>query len=143
MTARLRLLYIEGRTGYLKTLFTAETFVDAAHRMDYIAWIAQREGTLVRQFQEDLTTLQRLKNQQAQAHETLLALQGETRNTITEISGLKRKKRAVLVSLSKEKNTHEHTVKGLQRSVEPVDSLLKALDQRFRLAQAQLRKNPG
>ena len=143
VSARLRLLYLEGRTGYLKTLFTAETFADAAHRMDYIAWIAQREGTLVRQFQEDLTNLKLLKDQQAQARETLLALQGETRKTITEISGLKRKKRTVLVSLSKEKDTYEHSVKGLQRSAEQVDSLLKALDQRFRLAQLQLRKTPG
>ena len=143
VTARLRLLYIEGRTGYLKTLFTAETFAEAAHRMHYIAWIAQREGTLVRQFQEDLTKLQELKDQQAQARETLLALQGETRHTITEISGLKKKKRTVLVSLSKEKTAHEHTVQGLQRSAEQVDSLLKALDQRFKLAQSKLRKRPG
>ena len=140
VTARLRLLYNEGRTGYLKTLFTAKTFADAANRMSYIAWIAQREGTLVQQFQDDLTNLELLKKQQAQARETLLALQGETRKTITEISGLKKKKRTVLVSLSNEKSTYEHSVKGLQRSAEQVDSLLKALDQRFRLAQSQLRK---
>jgi septal ring factor EnvC (AmiA/AmiB activator) len=143
VAARLRLLYMEGRTGYLKTLFTAETFADAASRMDYIAWVAQREEALVRQFQEDLTNLQHLKNQQAHAREDLLALQGKTHQTIEEISGLKRKKRTVLVSLSKEKHTHERTVEDLQRSAEQVDSLLKALDQRFQLAQAQLRKTPG
>lgn len=143
VTARLRLLYMEGRTGYLKTLFTAETFADAINRMDYIGWVAQREHTLVRQFQEDLTKLQLLRDEQAQARETLLALQGETHNTIKEISGLKRKKRTVLVSLSKEKKTHERTVEDLQRSAEQVDSLLKALDQRFRLAQSKLRKTPG
>jgi len=143
VTARLRLLYIDGRSGYLKTLFTAETFADAANRMDYISWIAQREHALVRQFQEDLTNLQLLKDQQAQARETLLALQGETQSTIKEISGLKRKKRTVLVSLSKEKDTHERTVEDLKRSAEQVDSLLKALDQRFQLAQSQLRTAPG
>jgi septal ring factor EnvC (AmiA/AmiB activator) len=143
VTARLRLLYMEGRTGYLKTLFTAETFADAINRMDYIGWVAQREHTLVRQFQEDLTKLQLLRDEQAQARETLLALQGETHNTIKEISGLKQKKRTVLVSLSKEKKTHERTVEDLQRSAEQVDSLLKALDQRFRLAQSKLRKTPG
>jgi septal ring factor EnvC (AmiA/AmiB activator) len=143
VTARLRLLYIEGRTGYLKTLFTAETFANAANRMDYISWVAQREHVLVRQFQEDLTQLQLLKDQQAHARETLLALKGETQTTIQEISGLKRKKRTILVSLSKEKNTHERTVKGLKRSAEQVDSLLKALDQRFQLAQSKSRNTPG
>ena len=66
VTARLRLLYMEGRTGYLKALFTAETFADATNRMDYIGWVAQREHALVRQFQEDLTKLQLLRDQQAQ-----------------------------------------------------------------------------
>ncbi len=143
VAARLRILYIEGRTGYLKTLFTSETFADAAHRMDYISWVAQREHVLVRQFQENLTNLQRLKDQQAQGRESLLALKGETQNTIQEISGLKKKKRTVLVSLSKEKDTHERTVEDLKRSAEQVDSLLKALDQRFKLAQSQRRKKPG
>jgi septal ring factor EnvC (AmiA/AmiB activator) len=143
VSARLRLLYIEGRTGYLKTLFTAETFADAANRMDYISWVAQREHAIVRQFQEDLTNLQLLKDQQAKARETLLALKGETQNTIQEISGLKQKKRTVLVSLSKEKDIHERTVEDLKRSAEQVDSLLKALDQRFQLAQSKLRKAPG
>ena len=143
VAARLRLLYIEGRTGYLKTLFTSETFAEAANRMDYISWVAQREHALVRQFQEDLTNLQLLKDQQAHARETLLALQGKTRHTIKEISGLKRKKRTVLVSLSKEKDTHERMVADLKRSAEQVDSLLKALDQRFQLAQSRLRKAPG
>ncbi len=143
VTARLRLLYIEGRTGYLQTLFTAETFDHAANRMDYISWIAQREHALVRQFQEDLTNLQVLKDQQAHARETLLALKNETQHTIKEISGLKRKKRTVLVSLSKEKATHERTVQDLKRSAAQVDSLLTALDQRFQLAQATLRNKPG
>ncbi len=143
VTARLRLLYMEGRTGYLKTLFRAESFAEATNRMDYIGWIAQQEHTLVREFQEDLTALQLLRDQQAHARETLLALQGETHHTIKEISGLKRKKRTVLVSLSKEKNTHERTVEDLKRSAEQVDSLLKALDQRFRLAQSKLRTTPG
>ena len=143
VTARLRLLYMEGRTGYLRTLFTAKSFADASYRMDYIGWVAQREHALVEQFQEDLTQLQALSDQQTQARETLLALQGETRNTIKEISGLKRKKRTVLVNLSQEKTTHERTVEDLKRSAEQVDSLLKALDQRFQLAQSKLRNAPG
>ncbi len=143
VTARLRLLYMEGRTGYLRTLFTAKTFADASYRMDYIGWVAQREHALVQQFQEDLTQLQLLRDRQAQARDTLLALQGETRDAIKEISGLKRKKRTVLVNLSQEKTTHERTVEDLKRSAEQVDSLLKALDQRFQIAQSKLRKAPG
>jgi septal ring factor EnvC (AmiA/AmiB activator) len=143
ISARLRLLYMEGRTGYLKTLFAAGSFTDAAQRMDYISWVAQREHQLVQHFQEDLSNLQLLNDQQTKAREALLQLQGETQQTIQKVSGLKRQKRAVLVSLSKEKDSHERMVEDLQRSAEQVDSLLKALDQRFQLAQSQMRKPPG
>lgn len=143
ISARLRLLYMEGRTGYLKTLFAAESFTDAAHRMDYISWLAQREHQLVRQFQEDLSNLELLNEQQTKAREELLHLQGETQQTIRKVSGLKRQKRTVLASLSKEKNSHERMVEDLQRSAEQVDSLLKELDQRFQLAQSRMRQPPG
>ena len=143
ISARLRLLYMEGRTGYLKTLFAAESFTDAAQRMDYISWVAQREHQLIRQFQEDLSNLQLLNEQQTKAREELLRLQGETQQAIQKVSGLKRQKRSVLVSLSKEKDSHERMVEDLQRSAEQVDSLLKELDQRFQLAQSRMRQPPG
>lgn len=143
ISARLRILYMEGRTGYLKTLFAADSFTDAAHRMDYISWVAQREHQLVRQYQEDLSNLQLLNEQQTQAREELLHLQGETQQTIHKVSGLKRQKRTVLVSLSKEKDSHERMVGDLQNSAEQVDKLLKELDQRFQLAQSRMRQPPG
>jgi septal ring factor EnvC (AmiA/AmiB activator) len=143
ISARLRILYMEGRTGYWKTLFAADSFTDAAHRMDYISWVAQREHQLVRQFQEDLSNLQLLNEQQTNAREELLHLQGETQQTIQKMSGLKRQKRTVLVSLSKEKDSHERMVEDLQNSAEQVDKLLKELDQRFQLAQSRMRQPPG
>ena len=143
ISARLRLLYMEGRTGYLKPLFAAKTFADASQRMNYISWIVQREHQIVRQFQQDLAKQEQLNEEQIKAREELLNLQEETQHTIQEISGLKRKKRTVLVSLSKKKDTHERTVEDLKRSAEQVDSILKALDQRFQLAQSRLRKKPG
>ena len=143
ISARLRVLYMEGRTGYLKSLFEADSFTDAAQRMDYISWVAQREHQLVRKFQEDLSNLNLLNDQQTKAREELLHLQGETQQSINKISGLKRKKRTVLVNLSKEKESHTRMVEDLQRSAEQVDNLLKELDQRFQLAQSRMRQPPG
>ncbi len=143
ISARLRLLYMEGRTGYLKSLFEAESFTDAVQRMEYISWVAQREHQLVRQFQEDLNHLQLLTDQQTKAREELLTLQEKTQQNIQNVSSLKRQKRTVLVSLSKEKDSHERMVEDLRRSAEQVDSLLKELDHRFKLAQSRMRQVPG
>ena len=111
--------------------------------MDYLSWVAQREHQLVRQFQEDLSNLQELKEKQTAAREDLVRFQGETQQTIKKVSGLKRQKRSVLVSLSKEKDAHERMIEDLQRSAEQVDSLLKELDRRFQLAQSRMRQPPG
>jgi len=143
IAARLRLLYTEGRSGYLQSLFSAKSFADMANRMDFVSWVAQREGQLVQQFQENLTRLHSLTEQQAQAREDLLALHEETNHTIQKISGLKKSKRTVLTSLSREKSLHERTLEDLQRSAEEVDRLVKELDQRFQLAQARMRQPPG
>ena len=143
IAARLRLLYTEGRTGYLQSLFAAESFADMANRMDFVSWVARREGQLVRQFQENLDQLQALTEKQTQAREALLALHEETNKSIQNISGLKRSKRTVLTSLSREKSLHERTLEDLQRSAEEVDKLVKELDQRFQLAQARMRQTPA
>ncbi len=143
VSARLRLLYTEGRTGYLKALFSAQTFSEAAHRLEYVSWLAQQEHRIVRQFQKDLTTLHTLHQQKNQARDDLLRLQDETKKTIQEISGIQKNKRTVLVSLSKEKDTHERMVQDLKRSAEKVDGILKALDKRFQLARSQRRNVPA
>ncbi len=143
VSARLRVLYVEGRVGYLKTLFSADSLASAFQRMDFISWVAQREGELVRQFKEDMVQVQNLKERQSQARDSLLGLQEKTQRNIQDISGLKRKKRTVLVRLSKEKDTHERTVEDLERSAEQVDKILQALDQRFQLAQSRSRTIPG
>ncbi len=143
IAARLRLLYTEGRSGYLQSLFAAESFADMANRMDFVSWVAQREGQLVQQFRENLDQLQALTEKQTQAREALLALHEETDKSIQKISGLKRSKRTVLTSLSREKSLHERTLEDLQRSAEEVDKLVKELDQRFQLAQARMRKAPA
>lgn len=143
IAARLRLLYIEGRSGYLQSLFAAESFSDIANRMDFVSWVAQREDQLVREFQQNLGRLQALTEQQTQAREALLTLHEATNNSIHKISGLKQSKRTVLTSLSREKTLHERTLEDLQRSAEEVDRLVKELDKRFQVAQARMRQVPG
>jgi peptidoglycan hydrolase CwlO-like protein len=79
VAARLRLLYTEGRSGYLKSLFAAESFADMATRIDFISWLARREAQLIREFQENLSNLQSLNEHQAQARGELLTLQEGTK----------------------------------------------------------------
>ena len=134
---RLRLLYMEGRGGYLKALFQAKTFANFERRLAYLSTISKQEYQLLANYREQLIALEDLKQQQAQARQELLGYKHQTQQTIEEMKGVKKDKHVVLTSLSKEQELYERTVEGLKRSAKQVDSLLKELDQRFKLSQSR------
>ncbi|MCA9472844.1 MAG: peptidoglycan DD-metalloendopeptidase family protein [Nitrospirales bacterium] len=134
---RLRLLYMEGRGGYLKALFEADTFANFERRLAYLSTISKQEYQLLTDYRRQLEELENLKTQRAKAREELLSFKQQTQQTINDMKGVKKDKHVVLTSLSKEQKLYERTVEGLQRSAKQVDALLKELDQRFKLSQAQ------
>ena len=143
IAARLRLLYMEGRDGYLKALLAADSFSNFERRLAYLSTISKQEYHLLQQFDADLKELEQLNQQQAQARAELLNYKLKTEKTIREMKGVKNKKRVVLTSLSKEKEAYERSVEGLRRSAEQVDALVKELDQRFKLSQSRKRSRPN
>jgi len=140
ISARLRLLYMEGRGSYLKALITAETVANFQRRLDYLATITKHEYELLTQYRSNLQMLETLEHQQTQARDELLLYKKRTEKNIAEIQDVKRKKHLLLTSLEREKAMQERAVAGLEHSAERVDSLLKALDQQFKLAQRQSRR---
>ena len=139
ISARLRLLYMEGRDGYLKALLSANSFSNFERRLTYISTITKREYQLLQKFHADLNELEQLQEQQARAREELLQYKGQTEKTIQEMKGVKDEKKVLLTSLSKEKELYDRSVEGLQRSAQQVDGILKELDQRFKLSQSKKR----
>ena len=137
ISARLRVLYMEGRDGYLKSLISANSLSNFERRLAYLSIINKQDYKLLQQFQADLHNLKELKNQQSNARDELLKYKGKTEKTIHEMKGVKKEKNVVLTSLSKEKELYDKSVKGLQRSADQVDGLLKDLDQRFKISQSK------
>ena len=139
VSARLRLLYMEGREGYLKVLLSANSFAHFERRLAYLSTLTKREYQLLQKFHADLKELEELQGQQAQARDELLEYKRKTEKAIDEMEGVKNKKNVLLTSLSKEKELYDQSVLGLQRSAEQVDTLLKGLDQRSKLKQSKSR----
>ena len=140
IAARLRILYMEGRGGYVKALLTANSFANFQRRLDVLSTVSKQEYVLLEQFRNSLEKLEELSARQVEAREELLAYKKKTEKKIHEIKGVNKKKRVILTSLSKEKELHEQAIAGLERSAQQVDSLLKELDQRFNLSQSQSKK---
>lgn len=143
ISARLRLLYMEGRDGYLKALLAADTFANFERRLAYLSTITKQEYQLLQQFHSDLKEVERLSEQQAQARAELLNYKRETEKAINEMKGVKNTKRVILTSLSKEKDAYERSLEDLRLSAERVDALVKELDQRFKLSQSRSRGRPS
>ena len=139
ISARIRLLYMEGRDGYIKALLSENSFSNFERRLAYLSTITKQEYYLLQKFQADLNELEQLKEQRAHAREDLLTYKGQTEKTIREMKGVKKEKKVVLTSLSKEKDLFDRSVEGLKRSAEQVDGLLKELDQRFKLSKSKKR----
>ena len=140
---RLRLLYMEGRGGYLKALFEASTFANFERRLAYLSTISKQEYQLLTDYRQQLKKLEDLKIQRAKAREELLHFKHRTQAKIKDMKGVKKDKHVVLTSLSKEQELYERTVEGLKRSAKQVDALLKELDQRFKLSQARAKTKKG
>jgi len=139
VSARLRLLYMEGRDGYLKVLLSANSFSHFERRLAYLSILTKQEYHLLQQFHADLKELEQLHDQQARARDELLEYKRKTEMAIGEMKGVKNKKNVLLTSLSKEKELYDQSVLGLQRSAEQVDTLVKELDQRSKLEQSKSR----
>ncbi|GJL63464.1 MAG: peptidase M23 [Nitrospirales bacterium] len=140
---RLRVLYMEGRGGYLKTLFETNTLANFERRVAYLSTISKQEFQLLDTYRQQLVELEKLKARQTQTREELLNYRQRTQQAITEMKGVKKDKHVVLTSLSKEQELYERTVEGLKRSAKQVDALLKELDQRFKLSQAKPKSKKG
>lgn len=132
--SRLRIQYIEGRHRHLKALLASGSLADLQQRYHYLSALSKREYDLMQAYQRDLEQLEGIERQRASARETLLGYKKHTERKLAEIQGLKREKKAVLVRLSAEKETYEKALAELERSAARVDSLLRELEQRRRIA---------
>jgi septal ring factor EnvC (AmiA/AmiB activator) len=135
--SRLRVQYIEGRHGHLKALLASGSLADVQRRYQYLSALSKREYDLMQAYRRDLEELEGIERQRASAREALLGYKKHTEGKVAEIQGLRREKRTVLVRLNAEKETYEKALAELERSAARVDSLLRELEQRRRVAGAR------
>jgi septal ring factor EnvC (AmiA/AmiB activator) len=143
LLARLRVQYIEGRYGVMKSLLSAKTYADLQRRYQYLSAVSRREYTLMESFRKDLERLAAAERQRAQVRGDMLVYKQRTDKKLAEIEGLKRDKNLFLAKVIDEKEASERTVAELERSAARVDGLLKELEARRRLAALHPKKGVG
>lgn len=142
--ARLRIQYMEGRTGGLKMLLASDTYADLHRRFQYLSAVSRREYELLREYQEDAGRLEQVEQKRAAARDAMLSLKQDTERKLSEIQDGKRKKNLFLAKITDQKESYDRMVDELERSANRVDALLKdLLEQRTKQATVQIKQRGG
>lgn len=140
--ARVRVQYMEGRYGYVRSLLASGSYPEFQRRIHYLSAASKREYDLIEAYRADMAALESAEQQLAAARTEMLALKGQTERQLAEIKGLKQEKRVVLAKIVHEKEAYDRTLEELQRSASRVDALLKEMEERKRVAAARPRREP-
>lgn len=130
--ARLRVQYMEGRFGYVKTLLAADSYGDFQRRRQYLSTVSQKDYELLGAFRADMTRMEEAERQRAEARAGMVAFKGSIEKKLAEIQALQKEKRTYLIRITQEKDSYNRTVEELERSAARVDGLLRELEARRR-----------
>jgi murein hydrolase activator len=132
IAARLRVQYVEGRFGHLKSLLASASYGDFQRRFQYLSSMSQREFAIMEKYRSDAKRMTAVEREREEARRRILAYKMSTEHKLTQIQGLKKEKRAYLAKITQEKESYDRAVEELERSASRVDSLLRELEARRR-----------
>lgn len=130
--ARLRVQYMEGRFGYVKTLLTADSYGDLQRRGQYLSAVSQKDYELLQGFRTDMTRMEQAERQQADARDGLMVFKQNIEKKVADIRVLQKEKTLYLKKITHQKDAYHRAVEELERSASRVDHLLQDLESRRR-----------
>ncbi|HET6675054.1 MAG TPA: peptidoglycan DD-metalloendopeptidase family protein [Nitrospiraceae bacterium] len=134
IAARLRVQYVEGRFGHLKSLLASSSYGDFQRRFQYLSSMSQREFAIMEKYRNDAKRVNEVEREREEARRRILAYKMSTEHKLSQIQGLKKEKRVYLAKITREKESYDRAVEELERSAARVDSLLRELEARRRAA---------
>ena len=140
--ARLRVQYMEGRGGYLKTLLASDSYGDVQRRMQYLSAVSQKDFELLGSFRADVASMEQIERQRAEARAGMMIYKESTEKKLADIRGLQKEKKVYLTKITQEKESFSRAAEELERSAARVDSLLQELETRRRVLAMRPRTAP-
>jgi len=135
--ARLRVQYMEGRSGYWKTLLASDSYGDFQRRLQYLSAVSERDYALLETFKADVNNMEDAERQRESARAGMRVYKQSTEKQLQEMSSVKKEKKVYLTKITREKESSERALQELEKSATRIDSLLRELEQRRRAALAR------
>lgn len=130
--ARLRVQYMEGRSGYVKALLSADSYGDFQRRLQYLSAVSQKDYELMETFRADVGRMEQAEQQRAEARAGMLAYKEGMEKKLTDLRSVQKEKKVYLTKITQEKESFSRAAEELERSAARVDSLLHELETRRR-----------
>ena len=134
IAARLRVQYVEGRFGHLKSLLASTSYGDFQRRFRYLSSVSQREFDIMDSYRKDAMRIGEVEREREEARRRILAYKMSTEHKLAQIQGLRNEKRVYLAKITQEKESYDRAVEELERSASRVDGILRELEARRRAA---------
>lgn len=130
--SRLRVQYMEGRFGYVKTLLSSDSYGDLRRRAQYLSTVSRKDYELLETFRTDMVRMEEAEHQRAEARAGLLVFKQNIEKKLADIRSLQKEKKVYLGKIRHQKDSYHRAVKELERSASRLDSLLQELEMRRR-----------
>ena len=128
--ARLRVQYMEGRFGYVKTLLASNSYGDFERRRQYLSTVSQKDYELVGAFRTDVASMELAERKRAEARAGMIAFKDTIERKLADIRSLQKEKKVYLTRITQQKDSYNKAVEELERSASRVDSLLREMEAR-------------
>lgn len=128
--ARLRVQYMEGRLGYVKTLLASNSYGDFERRRQYLTAVSQKDYELLGAFRADVIGMEQAERQRAEARAGMIAFKESIERKLGDIRSLQKEKKVYLTKITHEKDSYNRALEELERSASRVDGLLRELETR-------------
>jgi septal ring factor EnvC (AmiA/AmiB activator) len=128
LTIRIAALYRLGRLGYLRTLATADSDESFLRGLQVLTHLAQRDATLLAQYQMSLATLASRERELAEKKKELTALAVASRKKENELVAAKTYQTQLLIRVKQSSETERSAVFTLEDKSERLAALLDLLE---------------
>ncbi|MEK7702365.1 MAG: permease-like cell division protein FtsX [Nitrospirota bacterium] len=125
---RVRTIYQEGASGFLKVLVPTPNYPDFLKRLHYMRTIAEKEAEMLALFEDEQVQLARKTNQLDGMKRQLMITREPLVTKISEIGKEKEKKHQLLSRVRNEKVFYEKAIVELNESSVQLRSLIKKLE---------------
>ncbi len=126
---RVRTLYQEGESGFLKVLIPSPDYPEFLRRMHYLKTIAEKETEMLVLFEDEQSQMKNQSNQLNKMKEQLVATREPLLVKLDEIGKEKERKRHLLTRVRNEKTYHEKTIAELDASSYQLKGLIEKLEE--------------